>query len=465
MLAFKSSFRFVGTVALGLAMLCGCSSPPIDQIDLMPAPDVYGDGLLNPLPETALSSAKAHDGILFVTDRRPSGESDKEPYYRSDPGYALRVGLAQIQFGSKDFTWEMARDISLLKSRAGHFPVKIANVEEWGAIESTIPFWLDPALVNEAERPQDATRKFADAVNRQLAGSKKKHVYIYVHGYKVTFENPVLVSAELWHFLGYNGAFIAYSWPSTPSKFAYIKDSDTSVGFARNLRLLLEFLAEETEAEEIHVIGYSNGTRLVLRALEQLALMDAGNPDEQVIDRVPISNVILVGSDLERNSFGAYVADGLLDVVKHMTIYVSATDKALGLSRFLTNRERLGEMWGTGGHEMEDVTRQALLDLEDRLSFVSVNEAEGSTKGKGHGYFRSSPWVSSDVLITLYYDLTPKQRGLVMRDDMPIYAFPPDYIERLWDAIEEVDPVFAAKYELRKNANQPAQELNMHDAQ
>lgn len=114
---------------------------------------------------------------------------------------------------------------------------------------------------------------------------------------------------------------------------------------------------------------------------------------------------------------------------------------------------------------MEDVTRQALLDLEDRLSFVSVNEAEGSTKGKGHGYFRSSPWVSSDVLITLYYDLTPKQRGLVMRDDMPIYAFPPDYIERLWDAIEEVDPVFAAKYELRKNANQPAQELNMHDAQ
>ena len=71
----------------------------------------------------------------------------------------------------------------------------------------------------------------------------------------------MLVSAELWHFLGYDGAFIAYAWPSTPSTFAYIKDSDTAGGYARNFRLLLEFVAENTDAEEIHVIGYSNGTR------------------------------------------------------------------------------------------------------------------------------------------------------------------------------------------------------------
>jgi esterase/lipase superfamily enzyme len=444
--------RYVWIAVAGLAVLNGCSSPSADRINLMPAPDVYGDGLLNLLPDTMPFEGQSHGGILFATDRRPSQPGDKEPYYRSDPGFALRVGLAGIQFGSTDFTWEMARDVSLLKSRAGHFPVKVVNVEEWGAIQNTLPFWLNLEVVMDEERPEDATRDFAEAINRRLAASGKKHVYIYVHGYRVAFENPVLVSAELWHFLGYNGAFIAYSWPSTPSKYAYIKDSDTAVGFARNLRLLLEFLAEETHVEKIHIIGYSNGTRLVLRALEQLALMNADHPADYALERVPLGQVILVGSDLDRSTFGSYLADGLLDVVQHMTIYISASDKALGLARFLTRRERLGEMWGTGGREMEPSGRQALQDLMDKLSFISVNEAEGSTEGKGHGYFRSSPWVSSDVLMTLYYDFIPEQRGLILQEDLPIYCFPADYISRLWDAIKEEDAAFAERYERLRQA-------------
>jgi hypothetical protein len=45
--------RLATSTALGfMAMLAGCASAPVDQIELMPAPDVYGDGLLNPLPET-----------------------------------------------------------------------------------------------------------------------------------------------------------------------------------------------------------------------------------------------------------------------------------------------------------------------------------------------------------------------------------------------------------------------------
>ncbi len=465
MLAFYRCFRSVGLAAVSLTFLSGCSSPPVDQIDLMPAPDVFGDGLLNPLPETAPAGASNRNKILYVTDRRPSGAEDKEKYYLNEPGYALRTGQAFIQFGKEDYTWEMAREVSLLKSRSSHFPVKITRVEEWGAIERSIPFWLDPAQVSEEEWPEPASAKLAEAINRQLAVAKKKHVYIYVHGYKVAFENPVLVSAELWHFLGYNGAFIAYSWPSTPSKYAYIKDSDTAVGFARNLRLLLEFLAEETDVEEIQIIGYSNGTRLVLRALEQLALKHAGAPADQAANRVPIGHVILVGSDLERGTLGVFIADGLLDVVQDMTVYVSASDKALGASRFLTRRARLGEMWGTGGHQMEDAGRGAVSALQDKLSFISVVEAEGATKGKGHGYFRSSPWVSSDVLMTLYYGLDPEQRGLIMRDDFPVYTFPPDYITRLWDAIKEQDPVFAENYERRKNAGQPARNLNLNGAE
>ncbi len=431
-------------------LLSACASAPVDQIDLMPAPDVYGDGLLNPLPETNPFDRIPYDGILFATDRSPATEEDPEQYYRNDRGQVVRLGLAEIQFGKKEFTWEFARRISMLRSRSEEYPVKISSVDEWGIMDSSIPYWFDTSLIGEDERPPDATARFADAINAQLAVSKKKHVYFFVHGYKVVFENPLLVSAELWHFLGYNGAFIAYAWPSTPSKFAYIKDSDTAAGYARNFRLLLEFVAENTEAEEIHVIGYSNGTRLVLRAMEQLALIHEGESADEIWDQLRLRNVILVGSDLDRGVFGSYMADGILNVSKHLSIYMSPHDKALGFSQFLTRRERLGQLWGGKGGELGPLARQALIDYRDQISFINVSDAEGSDTGNGHGYFRSSPWASSDVLMSIYYGLTPEERGLVEQQDMPIYTFPPDYITRLWNAIETVDPEFAEDYQQLK---------------
>ena len=427
-------------------LLSACASAPVDQIELMPAPDVYGDGLLNPLPESNPFDRIPYDGILFATDRSPATEDDPEQYYRNDRGQVVRLGLAKIQFGKKEFTWEFARHISMLKSRSEEYPIKISNVDEWGIMGSTIPYWFDVSLISEDERPPDATDRFADAINAQLAASRKKHVYIYVHGYKVVFENPVLVSAELWHFLAYDGAFIAYAWPSTPSRFAYIKDSDTAAGYARNFRLLLEFVAENTDAEEIHVIGYSNGTRLVLRAIEQLALIHEGESADEIWEQLRLRNVILVGSDLDRGVFGSYMADGILNVSKHLSIYMSPHDKALGVSQFLTRRQRLGQLWGGKGGEIHPLARRALIDYRDQLSFINVSAAEGSDTGNGHGYFRSSPWASSDVLMTLYYGLTPAQRGLVEQEDLPIYTFPSDYISRLWSAIEKADPVFAVAY-------------------
>ncbi len=421
----------------------GCASTPVDEIELMPAPDVYGDGLLNPLPETYPFDRIPYDGILFATDRAPAGKEDPEKYYRNDRGQVLRLGLAEIQFGKREFSWDFARAVSMLKARTEYFPVKISNVHEWGTMGSTIPYWFDMSVLDEASLPPDATGMFADAINAQLAASKRKHVYVYVHGYKVVYENPVLVSAELWHFLGYDGAFVAYAWPSTPSKFAYVKDSDTSAGYARNLRLLLEFIGQHTDAEAVHVIGYSNGTRLVARALEQLALIYRDKTADEIWKELRLANVILVGSDLDRGVFGSYAADGIFNVSKHLSIYISGHDKALNLSQLLTRRRRLGQLWDREGGDMHPLARQALIDYRERISFINVTDAEGSDTGNGHGYFLKSPWASSDILMTIYYGLTPEQRGLVEQEDLPIYTFPPDYISRLWKAIETVDPEFS----------------------
>ena len=80
------------------------------------------------------------------------------------------------------------------------------------------------------------------------------------------------------------------------------------------------------------------------------------------------------------------------------------------------------------------------------VSVSGVDTLHELVTGNGHGYFRSSPWASSDVLMSIYYGLTPEQRGLVEQEDLPIFTFPPDYISRLWSAIETVDPEFAEDF-------------------
>lgn len=419
-----------------------CSRPVRDEIDLMPAPDVYGNGMLDPLPETDPAIKLPYKILLYATDREPSSADDSEKYYRNERGQILRLGVARISLHEPEVDWEKVREISLLSDRAERYPLRVTGIQEYGILETTIPGFA--RREDFGEDLLDGDEEFAAAVNEQLALSERKDIVIYVHGYKVVFENPMLVATELWHFLGYDGVMIGYAWPSTPSVWAYVRDSDTSHGYARHFRKFLEYLAANTEAESIHVIAYSNGTRMVAGAFEQLALMYHDETREQMQEELRLDKLIFIGSDLDRDVFATYVADGALDVPRHVSVYVSEKDKALGFARWLTRRPRLGQM--LEDESMTPKIRRLFTDYSDHLSLIDVTDAEGSDTGNGHAYFRDSPWVSSDILIALMFGLSPEQRGLVRHPDMPVWQFPPDYIERLWASLSEIDPVFAEEY-------------------
>ena len=251
-------------------------------------------------------------------------------------------------------------------------------------------------------------------------------MFVFVHGYRVVFTNPVLVSAQLWHFLGYRGAFIAYAWPSTPRGLAYLSDIETAKSMARKLRLFLTFLADSTRARRIHIIGYSAGSRLVVRALEQLALQYDELSEDELHQRLRIGTVVLTAADMSREGFGTAVLDGVLTVPERTIVYMSSNDQALALSRRLFKRERLGEVWTDQLPPRQRRSMRARADLE----LIDVTGAPGTTTGTGHAYFRDSPWVSSDLLAALGDGLGAADRGLVHDDERLVWTFPPDYVER-----------------------------------
>ena len=415
---------------LALLLLVGCADNKNFTIEMMQAPGMYREGEFDPFIDSSRIDLDEDLRIFYATHRAPASDSGEAPFYQHERGHVLRLGKASILLGNGNYTWEEARRISLLKNRPGRYPLQVDHVDEIGLLRASYSDF-DPLDVGDDSVWGD--QAFADDVNAQLANAQVKDIYIYVHGYKVRFDNPILVSTELWHFLGYEGVMIAYSWPSTPSVFAYAKDLETTEYTSRYFRWLLQFLAEHTEAERIHIIGYSAGTRVVLSALHQMALRNYDDSDEVLETRYRIGEVLIIGSDYDRDVFVADVEERLLDIPQRMTVYLSETDKSLNMSRFFLARRRLGEIKPEEGLTGEDL--RALRDNQV-IDVINVSEAEAAASGKGHNYFRESPWVSSDVLTTIRYQLSPAERGLVRDPGSPVWRFPPDYLDRLHKALQ-----------------------------
>jgi esterase/lipase superfamily enzyme len=402
----------------------------------MPAPAAYEHaetpfGITEDV--TLAPSGSGALNMLYATNRAPvtASDNDKEAHYSGERGYLVRLGEADITFGDSDISWDQARKISLLKNRPGSFPLKVSAVQEAGILASSVSVFTPADIAATVDdRPG---REFVREIETRLARSPVKDIFIYVHGYKVDFENPLLVASEMWHFLGYEGAFIAFSWPSTPARLAYMKDIETARVSAWGLRRLLEFLARETSAERIHVVGYSAGTRVVLNSLYELALIHQRDSESQARNSTRLGNVILVGSDVDTGTFASYIIDGLLRVQDRLTIYTSPSDKALQVSEKIFAHRRVGEILpGTLDQRMREFAASSA-----RLALIDVADADHFDDGNGHGYFRKSPWVSSDILMTLRYGLAPADRGLVQSGDSPVWRFPDDYLSRFENALAQ----------------------------
>ena len=423
-----------------IIVITGCAADQPYQIDLMPAPDIFSAIGWQPFSDTSPAKDGSTIEILFATDRTPAEEEDKETYYQNERGYVLRLGKGEVNLGQGEYTWEEMKRVSLLKNRTENLPLQVIGAEEYGILHTTVTEFDPPELQGLiSEQP---AKRYASLINDKLDRSNKKDIYIYVHGYKVNFENPVLVSSELWHFLGYEGVFIAYAWPSTPSVWAYASDAETAAVSSRNLRLFVQYLAEKTTALNIHIIGYSMGTRLVADALNELALINSGKELKNVREQLRMGHVVLVGSDIDEGIFANMFLNGILNIVGGISVYVSAGDKALGLSEWLFDRERLGQF--ARDREIEENTANLLLRYPN-LNFIDVTEAEGAMTGNGHAYFRKSPWASSDILVTLMYDLPPGERGLVRSNGNPIWTFPSDYVQKLRSIIAENYPALVPR--------------------
>jgi len=407
-----------------------CTTKPYTQ-KAMSTPAVMEKGVVDPFEGDDEWKDKDSLGILYATNRMPAAEDAEVPYL-NERDVLLHLGMATIKMENAEVNSADLEDLEFLNDSDKPLILGLKSITSFGPLDNALH-----GLVDASRLPEDIHEpagRFAEIVNRRLTDNPVKDIFIYVHGVNTSFESPLLVASELWHYMGYRGVFIAFSWPSGQNLMEYVTDVDTAEYSAVQFRKFLEYLVSETDAERIHILAFSAGTKLVTLSLHQIGLMEMCNKGENP-DSTRIGRVLFTAGDVERQLFGIYTSDNLLEPLDSLTIYMSSTDKALNASKTIRRYPRLGQPWADG-----DIPPEALSFIRNsgKLEFIDVSGQEGVQEGAGHEYFRSSPWVSSDILANLALGVPPDKRGLVLKENQVYWSFPEDYIERLGIALKQL---------------------------
>jgi len=189
---------------------------------------------------------------------------------------------------------------------------------------------------------------------------RQGRVLLYVHGYRETFETTSKDAAQIARMTGFDGPVIEYSWPSQGEVLKYAVDETNMYHDVRNFREFLRSLADKPWVKEIVVVSHSLGARLVIPAIGSVDRMS------RRADRTGnISNIILASPDIDRETFERDIVDEVLapDRValgRHITVYVSAKDKALAVSRAVHGYPRLGSPYCFDPFEAADLKAKGL---------------------------------------------------------------------------------------------------------
>jgi esterase/lipase superfamily enzyme len=257
---------------------------------------------------------------------------------------------------------------------------------------------------------EHAAEQVRQDIRQRLTLTSRKVAYVYIHGYNNTFEDGVLVIAELWHFLGRQGVPILYTWPAGYGGLrGYTRDRESGEFTIFHLKQFLRLLASTSELEELHLIAHSRGTDVLISALRELYIEThaAGN-DFRTVYR--IKNVVLAAADLDlevvtQRQAAEYVGLG----TERTTIYVSDVDRAIGLSGCLfVSFRRIGQL------RPEDLTDEQRQHLE-RVARTQLIDARVPTGLIGHAYFYRHPAVSADLVLLLRDQLEPGSPGRPLR--------------------------------------------------
>jgi len=254
--------------------------------------------------------------------------------------------------------------------------------------------------------------QFSQRLNSRLNKCDAKQAFVFVHGFKTTFQQAVWRAAQISADLQFDGISAVFSWPTQgrwgPTTGPYRHDETNAEPAIIYCKQFLDNLIKSTGIEKLHLIAHSMGNKVLSYALKEMV----ASKDAQ--DGPTFNQVILAAPDIDADAFRDVIAPSIQGIAERTTLYASGADRALAISRKLHGKHR------RAGYAKGGITIAEGVDTVD-ASKVNISFL-------GHWVATESRAVMDDLYYLLCQGMPPWQRHLQpvpVRGATKYYRFSP----------------------------------------
>ncbi len=321
-------------------------------------------------------SAEFRNVMVFYGTDRQRGESDEPAGFYLGGRGPLEVGTCEVTIP------------------ASH---RVGELESAGTFERPDPE-KHVILLTVTPRPEET---FVSELAATVGADSSHEVLVFIHGYNVSFEDAARRTAQMAADLQFEGAPVMYSWPSQASLSAYPVDEANIRWTVPHLQKFLDLVVEHSGASKIHLVAHSMGNRAVTEVLLRYATAAGRAPGASP----QFNQIVLVAPDVDADVFRDEIVPRIRPLGDRITLYASANDKALKVSKGVHGYPRAGDL----------SSGIVIASGVETIEASAVDTSLLSAISLGHSYFAEQPSVIDDLRLLLK-GRSPVQRRLANRN-------------------------------------------------
>lgn len=318
--------------------------------------------------------------VLFGTTRGTRPEAPPPKRFTAMRGQELLYGVATINIPANHV-------LGMVERPAWYKLLSVADPRSHVALLEAMPI---------------TSTEFARVLSTFSPSRSPSSVFVFIHGFRVSFEDAALRTAQMAIDMNVPSVPVFFSWPSQNAFFDYPTDNTNSVW---TQKLLADFLLELSgKTNNIYLIAHSMGAQALTGALLEVFRV-------RPAVRNKFREVILAAPDIDADTFRGSTLPRLSNAV-HLTLYAFSNDLALVTSKRYNGYARVGDS-GSG------------LFVEDKLETVDATNVD--TDFLGHSYYAESRAILTDLALLLRHSIRAADRPtlkLRASSGKPYWEFP-----------------------------------------
>jgi len=321
--------------------------------------------------------------VFYGTDRKGFGPKDNRSY-TGERG-EFEYGIAQVSIPKSHNPGELERPLRILT-----FEFFNENTEDHIVIIGK------PKVVRK--------RYFIELLRRNVEANPRDGVFVFIHGYNVSFNEAIRRTGQLAYDLNFEGPAITYSWPSKSKVDDYLTDSEQIHLSKKYMKKFLVDIKKHSGASRISVVAHSMGNRAFTRVFSDMV-------NESGLASPVFDQVVLAAPDIDAQIFKEEIAPAIKGGANQITLYTSNNDNVLELSSKLRSKRP------RAGQSGKDIV---VVDGINTIDASSTNDGFFSFLKKGHSYYGED--LITDLHQIIKNRIEPKNRLL-----KPVVAPPGKY--------------------------------------